>query len=1639
MKKRLLWLTAILAGVILAIGLTTASAKAEDHQGGDHCICGAVHQAYAGAGHTDAMKSEGEWTEVADLEALKAAVAAGGRYYLGSDITLDGTLNVSAALNLCLNGHVIYGSPTARMFDVAQSSSLNITNCGANDDTHGALDAQNAAGATVVGHHVGVTGNATAVKIGLYNVTLLNASASASDNKAGAAIYMNKGNGSTSAVLVNVTIHKCYARSPLWFHGSSAKLYIDGCTFENLGRDAEGTIIGAASAGDATTSNSATSGGGAISCGATSRIYFYNSTIRNCASYKGGAVFLTGGSQFHVVSGTIENCEATVSGGAFHVERSDGTGVFLEGGTIRNCSAPYGGAAAIYSYSNTTQSFNMSGDAVIENCHAGIQGGAVYVQKAASINITGGTIRNCYTAADGKGGAITFASQEDGAAANISNLTIKDCGACTYTINDETVSGETLQAGAIYNLGVMTLRNCTIEGCKAKGYGGAIRVDKTTAADLKIYASTFKDCATYGTQGGGAICSAGGPLLIDGSTFENCHCYTADGSDPTGNGMDGGAIYKSYSTLTIQNNSKITKCSAWRGGAIFSNADTDINITDTVIGGSAADGNYAYGQGGSITIDGPGTTTIGNGAEVSYGSGVHAGNIAQQTGGTLKITGTAKVTNGTARSSYAGNIGIYSSSGTKLIIEGGEIRDGSAVTLGGNIYLRDANAEGTMTGGVISGGTAGTNGGGICINSGSTFTMTGGTIGGSEEAGNTAAGRGGSIYSENGTINLNGGTVSYGTAGATKGWNGGGNIGVYGANVKLNINGATIANGTAPYGGNIAVQTNAVVTMESGTITEGIATCENTSNGTPGGGNIALVSGTVTLSGGTVSTGKSLKEQGNNLQLTGGTMTIDGATVLQDADDATGSWSIKLAGGTLNIKSGEVKSTKKGNLFASSGTANVSGGEIFQINEGGACNIYAAAKVNVTGGKIYNGLRASGGGNIFVNGSAADVTISGDAEIYGGKANTGGNVGVASGTLTVTGGEIHDGYALTNSGFGGNVYASGGTLAFDGAKVYNGQAKVGGNMFLSGTSATTVANTEFYGAQTTDSASAIQNVYVWQSSATAETKPVLTVNAGAVFTGSLKEGYNTQNVAANGGRIEINGGTFIGSDRDVLTNTKANTELVITGGYIGSMANANVNDTWEYGLGELPAGVAGSVSGGYFVTFVTAPRADVIAEGKAALRGSFANTEQSGDATEYLFVIDDETKGVLIDGDAEIDVAGVSASVAGTGLYLLGQQYNLSVAELNGFTFEGWYEGETKVSADYEISGTADAGHEFIAKFTHPDGTVLLVVTGKAFDLTIGDGEAASYTKKLVTMIPAGSIVKLTYTADEEARFAAWLNESNKLLSEEMTYSTTIYSATTLKASSSTKPGIQVFFYTEYNQLYATLYAAEGELSGEIPATPLRIGATAEWDKTEAQILEEASTDVSSIKVTLVTTPAEEAATYTVTVKKDGETVFTNSAAIGKAMNIALPETEGFFCVKDGDKVISYAPAFDFKASEDKELTAVYAEGEKQSVVTVTSAYGTVGGITFAATRTVIDADAVVEQGILYSVTEIAEAAFTKGASGVGAAVSSSLDNVGTTSLNIKTSAPKTVYVRAYVVLRHADGTVDTIYSEIASASSTAE
>lgn len=510
--------------------------------------------------------------------------------------------------------------------------------------------------------------------------------------------------------------------------------------------------------------------------------------------------------------------------------------------------------------------------------------------------------------------------------------------------------------------------------------------------------------------------SAAGSGEINGNGYTGGYCfYVGDGtaSAPASvtllsgtiadftrtSGVAGAAYITGSNAAFYMKGGTITGCSATNGGALFSDAEGTIQISDGKITGNTATSN-----GGGVYIE--------NGSKLVMTGGIITENSAKTYGGGVYATASTVTLDGTAisKNTCASGGGIYvTDTGGSLIMDSGLVGENTANTNGGGIYV-STGATGTINGGQISANkNTATNtsygGGGMCIKG--SVTMNGGTI-----SGNHTKINGGGVFlaADTASFHLKGGEISENT-----GVLGGG--GVYAvAQNTLHMSGGTIAdNSTDGNGGGVLVGSGSF-TQSGGTIS---------GNWAKNGGGVALsgAESEFVMRGGTIG-GDTLDKAnflvGTDGSVYGNAVYVDKGAAYLYGGDITGN----VSDNTVSItKAGQTIKTANGNgaLWVSDGTVvlgpdpkapdTYTGAQIY-ANKGrwaGGVWINNAGSLTMTGGTIgMNGNEsapntASGG-----SGSAFCLYRTGTANISGGKIN-GDYRHEGTGTISVSGGKFsHD-------------------------------------------------------------------------------------------------------------------------------------------------------------------------------------------------------------------------------------------------------------------------------------------------------------------------------------------------------------------------------------------------------------------------------------------------------------------------------------------------------------------------------------------------------------------------------------------------------------------------------------------------------
>ena len=409
------------------------------------------------------------------------------------------------------------------------------------------------------------------------------------------------------------------------------------------------------------------------------------------------------------------------------------------------------------------------------------------------------------------------------------------------------------------------------------------------------------------------------------------------------------------------------------------------------------------------------------------------------------------------------------------------------------------------------------------------------------------------------------------------------------------------------------------------------------------------------------------------------------------------------------------------------------------------------------------------------------------------------------------------------------------------------------------------------------------------------------------------------------------------------------------------------------------------------------------------------------------------------------------ANVTGGGSNITyAQGTTVTASAISGYKFVGWFVNEypgTAYSTDLtcEVKPTDDC--TMIAVYEPISGGVFaLEVSASKF--TVNGG--ATQRSYLLEKMPVGTQVTVVFKGSEN--FLYWVNESGKVVSTSKTYTFSMGSATTLKAVYAEKEEHQamVVFISHTQQVISSKgYTDTQEI--QFPEPPIKMGATfVRWSMTEAEIRAAMATTTTGI---IVVEPVYEfsAGSYTVTVNYPNDETATYTATVGKITTVTAKSIDGkvFKCWKNGDTVLGYTETLKIAPRGDLTLTAEYVDAgttvDRLPVIALTeisaSQQGAKYAVSFTATRSVPEGYTVTEQGILVSTNSQYGEADALDAMKLDAngnrpdntliLKDSNTDAMGVTVLNGTTKyADRTVYGRAYMILRDSSGTMVYVYSD---------
>ncbi len=746
-------------------------------------------------------------------------------------------------------------------------------------------------------------------------------------------------------------------------------------------------------------------------------------------------------------------------------------GCYITGCKIYDNTAYYGGAGVYNSGSmlikSTTISGNLSvvsngGGVVVSTWASSTSFESFQLTKDGSMTLGEGVVISGNKAPNGMGGGISVA-----------------CGAIgTNTGSTPSIYFYRKQDGTPYAMNIIIDGAIITENEAFRGGGIAITKSKFGAAtDTYLYESgVYEEDGALNYTGA----TANNSMYVvqfemrDGEVSDNtastysgaeANVYAHAGgiyiNDANGTGNTASFI---MSGGTISGN-KATHLNASRGGAVYVLGGGSFYMS-----GGSIEGNTAYGFGGAVAIkDGnfnmSGTGVIQDNLSYYQGGAAYVENGAfNMSGGTIKnnrthtkgggafVTGGSfNMTGGTISSNTALN--EDSDTGEDVIADGND-GGGAFVTGGGSL---------TLSNGSITGNIAGSQGGGVYIETGS-FTMNSGSL-----SNNRSYGSAGGAFVKNGNFTLNNGEVTSNKAlnmdDTSSSGNTGGGVFVTGGGTLTIENGTVKLNSSGGSGGAFFVDGGGTAVIKNGNITQNTAgnggACVRISNGycnilggsftnntaRAAGGVIFKdgASGQVTISGGTFDGNKSTEEYGGVVFSKGGSVNISGGTFTNNY--------AKLNGGVISLATESVTTDGVTTVipcyfYMTAGTMTDNSTD----GMGGAVYVKDATEFEFGyEGCFGNGVYDEEAGEWLHTTERAPV-------VRNNTANEGGAFYIKGGNPTIHCGIINDNHAVSDAngggGNGGGIYVSNAGVTVNFADINENDAtNKGGAIYVSSSSA----------------------------------------------------------------------------------------------------------------------------------------------------------------------------------------------------------------------------------------------------------------------------------------------------------------------------------------------------------------------------------------------------------------------------------------------------------------------------------------------------------------------------------------------------------------------------------------------------------
>ena len=392
----------------------------------------------------------------------------------------------------------------------------------------------------------------------------------------------------------------------------------------------------------------------------------------------------------------------------------------------------------------------------------------------------------------------------------------------------------------------------------------------------------------------------------------------------------------------------------------------------------------------------------------------------------------------------------------------------------------------------------------------------------------------------------------------------------------------------------------------------------------------------------------------------------------------------------------------------------------------------------------------------------------------------------------------------------------------------------------------------------------------------------------------------------------------------------------------------------------------------------------------------------------------------------------------GGGIYSLGQRVTVGATPAEGYNFDGWNNGETKVSSlpnyTFAAAGDITLTPSFIVM---PKSDLVVDIIGSG---TVKQNDNTSLSSGTRYQQARNKNIRLTATPDEGYTFAGWQDDAAKrILSTDPVYECRLGTGVHVQAVFNLTPSDVGPFTVVFKDQSGRILKTESvdQNSEAHPPTPSLTGyAFIGWDQDYTNVTSASALTINALYKRLDTK-------YTVTVEdgtlSTGETSgdFQYDKQVTVTANAAPAGKKFSHWERDGVKISTKSNCSIFTPMKGITLTAVFVDEATvmEDVPFISLSHDvqvdeTDGTMMFFANREVTGDYTLVESGILLLKSTDGSGELTVDTENVilGRINNTSVDQFYVRRMNI--NADETWYARAYLIYQDAQGNIVTVYSD---------